>query len=127
MIDTATGCLVEYVPPGADRDRLLVIIRQGMPFAEQQRMGKRPEFLHRYVAGIVAGMERPTFENLLYELALAATRRAAGDGRGEPIESVSRSFELLTYHHPIKGRQQVTFGRLRNILTAAKITASPNP
>lgn len=125
---TATDCLVEYVPAGDDRDRLLGLLRIGVEF-DAQHVGKRPEFLHNYIAGLVAGMDRPTFKNLLDELTLAAARRAA-DSAHEPIESVSRSFELLTYHHPRKGRQQVTFGRVRNLLTAVKnkqFTASPNP
>lgn len=110
---------MEYVPAGDDRDRLLGLLRLAAPF-EAQQVGKRPEFLHNYIAGLVAGMDRPTFKNLLDELTLAAARRATDNGAHEPIESVSRSFELLTYHHPRKGRQQVTFGWVRNLLTAAK-------
>lgn len=118
---TATGCLVEYVPAGDDREMLLGLLRIAAPFAAQQRVGKRPEFLRNYIAGIVAEMkDPPTFENLRDELMLAATRRAAGDGKHEPIERVSESFELVIYHHPTRGRQQVTFGHVRNLLTAAK-------
>jgi len=117
----ATGALVEHVPPGAARDELMLLVRLGIPFAKRHLMGKQCEFLHNYIVEIVKNMKgRPTYENLLDELMLAADRRNESDGRQEPVESLSRSYELLTYHHPRDGRQQVTFGTVRNRLTAAK-------
>jgi len=116
--DTPTGTLLRYIPAGPKRDELLGLVRVGIRFTEQQR-GRRPGFLHRYIVGIVGGIARPcTFDALLVALELEAMRRAE-DG-GVPTEHVSRAFELLTYHDPKKGRLQVTFGRLRNILTDAK-------
>ena len=125
VTDTATGCLARYVPPGDDREKLLMLVRLGIPFA-RQHCGKRPGFLNRYIAGLVANMPPPiTFANLLAELDLAAERRAAGDGRGEPIERLSRTWEQLTFHAPKHGRQQIGFARLRNIFTEAKKINSP--
>lgn len=115
---TATGVAAAYIPPGKQRDQVMYLIRLGLPF-RAQHVGRRPGFLHHYICGIVAGMEKPTFTNLLAELDLAAARRDAGGDR-EPIERVSRSFQLLTYHDPRAGRIQITFGTVRNYLTAAK-------
>lgn len=130
MTDTATGTLVRLVPPGADRDELLVLVRLGVKF-QRHHIGRRPGYLHRYIVGIVANMPPPaTFAGLLVQLDLAAARRAAGDGRNEPIERVSRTWEQLTYHDKQRGRQQVAFGTLRNYFTEAKkakFTATPNP
>ena len=110
---------MRFIPEGPKRDELLGLVRIGIIFSQQQHAGRRPGFLHRYVAGIVARMAPPvTFERLIEALELAATRRNGGDET--PIEHCSRAFELLTYHDPRKGRLQVTFGRLRNIFTEAK-------
>lgn len=123
--DTATGCLVQYVPAGPDRDVLLGLVRIGVRFRAQQ-CGRRPGFLNRYIVRIVQEMAPPvTFANLLTELDLAAARREASEGRGEPIERVSRTWEQLTFHDPQRGRQQITFGRLRNIFTDAKKSKFP--
>ena len=94
-------------------------MRIGVKFRDQQR-GRRPGFLSRYVIRIVATMPPPiTFAGLLAELDLAAARRDQGDYQ-EPIERVSRTWEQITFHDPRRGRQQITFGRLRNIFTEAK-------
>jgi hypothetical protein len=124
--DTPTGTLVRCIPAGLERDELLGLVRIGIKFAAQQHAGRRPGFLHRYVAGVVASMTAPvTFERLIVELELAAARR---NGGGEtPIEQCSRSFELLTYHDPGRGRLQVSFGRLRNIFTESKRENSRPP
>jgi len=116
---TPTGTLVRHIPAGPARDELLGLVRVGIKFQEQQHVGRRPGFLHHYITGLVSGLEAPaTFERLIVALELAAARR---NGASEtPIEQCSRSFELLTYHDPKRGRQQVTFGRLRNIFTEAK-------
>jgi hypothetical protein len=106
------------MPAGSARDELLGLVRIGVKFARQQHAGRRPGFLHRYVAAIVSSTAAPTFERLIEALELAATRRNGGDEN--PIEHCSRSFSLLTYHDPRRGRLQVTFGRLRNIFTEAK-------
>ncbi|MDP3514184.1 MAG: hypothetical protein Q8S20_15705 [Sulfuritalea sp.] len=126
MADTATGTLARLVPHGPERDELLLLVRLGVKF-QRQHVGKRPGYLHSYVVGIVANMAPPiTFANLLAELDLAAARRAAGDGRGEPIERLSRTWQQLTFHDPKRGRQQITFGRLRNVFTTAKKATFPS-
>lgn len=122
---TTTGAAALYVRSGPEKAEIMTLIRLGLRFRAQQ-VGKRPGFLHLYVCGIIARMAPPiTFEALLDELGLAAIRREAGDARREPIERVSRVYELVTFHDPTRGRQQVTFGRLRNIFTAAKKARFP--
>lgn len=109
---------MRYIPSGPRRDELLGLVRIGITFKNQQT-GRRPGFLHRYIVGIVGRMAQPvTFDGLLAELELEAVRRESDEG--VPIERVSRSFLLITYHHPRKGRLQVAFGTLRNIFTQAK-------
>lgn len=105
------------------RAELLRLARLGQRF-EKNHCGRRPGFLRRYITQIVREVTEakrpPTFAELLFELELAAARR---DIRGEgasPVERVDRIFELLTIHLPRKGRIQVPFGTLRNLLTAAK-------
>ena len=101
------------------------LIRLGAAF-RNQHVGKRRGFLHRYIDGIVARMVPPvTFDRLLAELEMEAVRRAADDGERVPVERVSRSFLLVKYHDPKRGEQQVTFGRLKNILTESKRAAFP--
>lgn len=117
LFDGATGALVRFVPEGPEHDELLMLVRTGITF-KRNHVGRRPGFLHRYIAGIVASMAAPTFERLLEALELAATRR--NGGHENPIEHCSRSFSLLTYHDPRHGRKQVTLARVRNIFTEAK-------
>lgn len=114
---------MRYIPAGAKRDELLGLVRIGITFSQQQHAGRRPGFLHRYITGITKRIKPPaTFERLLEELELEAARRNLGaDGEaGTPIETVNRVWELVTYHHPKRGRLQVAFGTLRNYFTAAK-------
>lgn len=107
-------------PAGPERDDLIDLLRLGLAFRAQQR-GRRPGFLRRYIADLVAERIPPpiSFTRLLEELELAAVRRNDG-GEREPIEHVSRANEVLTYHDPRRGRRQITFGRLRNLLTQVK-------
>ena len=117
---TATGYAAENLPAGTEREEIIVLIRLGAKF-RSQHVGKRRGFLHNYLDSVVARMAEPlTFDALLGELELAAVRRSADDGEAVPVEQVSRSFCLLTYHDPKRGRLQVTFGRLKNIFTEAK-------
>lgn len=123
--DGATGALVRLVPPGPELDELLGLVREGIQF-KRQHVGRRPGFLHRYICGVVEGMAPPvTFAALLSELDIAAARRAACDGRGEPIERVSRTWEQLTYHDPKRGRQKIAFGTVMNYFTKAKKARFP--
>ena len=116
---TATGYAAQHLPPGPQCDEIMVTLRVGLKFQQQQH-GRRPGFLHRYIAGIVASTAAPaTFDGLLEELELEATRRAT-DGEAAPIETVNRVWELVTYHRPRRGRLQVAFGTLRNYFTAAR-------
>lgn len=115
---TATGTVAACLQPGAELDEILTLIRLGVAF-RAQHAGRKPGFLHNYIVGLVARMPKPTFDNLLAELDLAAARRDAGDDR-EPIERVSRSWQIMTYHDPKKGEARVTFGTLRNYMTIGK-------
>ena len=113
---TATGMLLRFIPEGPERDELLGLVRIGVVFRNQQH-GRRPGFLTRYVRRVVGTINRPTFAALLIELELEALRR---DLRGEdasPIERVNREWEMVTYHDPKRGRQQVSFKHIRNIAT----------
>lgn len=101
------------------KDELLALASIGFKFKQQQK-GKRPEFLQQYISGLVSKMARPSFKELLHELELAAARRELRGVKGEPIEQVNRVYELVTYHHPKKGRIQMPFETLRNKLTKAK-------
>lgn len=130
---TATGYAAKHLPPGDARDEIMVALRLGVKFRRQQHAGRRPGFLHRYIASLAARIKPPvTFERLLEELELEAARRNL-DADGEalpPVEIVNRVWELATYHHPKRGRLQVAFGSLRNYLTAAKkeqFTGSAKP
>lgn len=126
----ATGRLVAFVPAGPERDELLVLVRLGQAFRRQQQAGRRPGFLHRYVAAIVERLgPRVTFDELVAELQVEAGRRLAGDER-VPLEEASRSWEVIKFHDPRRGRIEVTFGRLRNLLTEIrreKFPVSPIP
>lgn len=102
-----------------DKQELVQMAKSYMRFKEQQK-GKRPEFIQRYIAGIVSGMPKPTFKELLHQLELAAARRELKGEKASPIEEVNRVWELVTYHHPRKGRIQTPFGTIRNHLTKAK-------
>ncbi|OFZ85788.1 MAG: hypothetical protein A2V78_02490 [Betaproteobacteria bacterium RBG_16_64_18] len=131
--DTATGTAAHYIPAGPKRDELLGLVRIGIKFQQQQHTGRRPGFLHRYIASITGRIKPPvTFERLLEELELEAARRnlAADDEPLPPVETVNRVWELVTYHHPKRGPLQVAFGTLRNYFTATKkdrFTGSAKP
>jgi hypothetical protein len=113
------------LPPGPDLDEMLGLVRLGVKF-KQQHLGRRRGHLHTYIAEVVFAMKPPaTFNALLEELELAAARRELRGVAASPIEKVDRVFDLVTFHDPRAGRKQVTFGRLRNILTAAKMEKLP--
>lgn len=112
-----TGYVAAHLPPGAETETVLRIIRLGVKF--DRREGRQPGFLHKYIAGIVAQIpQKPTFEKLLTALELEAVRRDRGEK--SPVEHVSRSFEFVRYHDPRHGEKEITFGTLRGYLTAAK-------
>lgn len=117
---TATGCAGKYIPPGPERDQILTLIRLGQIFRDQH-IGKKPGFMARYLTDLAARIDGPlTFESLLLELRIQSLTRSVDGESGNPIESVDLSFELLTYHHPRRGRLQMPFGTLRNYLTMVK-------
>lgn len=95
------------------------LIAMAIKFKEQQK-GKRPEHFHCYIRGLINNMQQPTFLNLLFELELAATRRAENGEDGEPVESVNRIWETVIFHHRKKGRVLIPFGSVRNCLTRVK-------
>lgn len=112
----ATGYVAQHLPPGAETDTVLRLLRQGIKF--DRRDGRRPGELHRYIVGIVAQIpQKPTFEKLLVSMELEAVRRDRGEH--SPIERVSRSFEIIKFHDK-KGVHEIPFATLRNCLTFAK-------
>jgi hypothetical protein len=117
--------LTHYVettlPPSPEREELLTLVRLGLSFQKQQRIGKRPGFLKDYLLSLLAKMEGPlTFDRLLQELELEAARRDMYGENESPIEKVDRIWSLLTYHHPRTGRQQLSFKSIQNKLSWCK-------
>jgi hypothetical protein len=117
--------LTHYVetalPPSPEREEILTLVRLGLSFQKQQNIGKKPGFLKDYLLKLLPTIEGPvTFDRLLYELELEAARRDMYDEEESPIEKVDRVWELVTYHHPRTGRQQLTFKSIRNKLTWCK-------
>lgn len=117
-----TGYLETALPPSPERDELLALVRLGLSFQKHHRVGKRPGPLKAYLLKVSGRIEAPvTFEKLLEELELEAVRRNMHGIAASPIEKVDRVWEIITYHHPRAGRQQLTFKTLRNKLTWCKI------
>lgn len=114
----ATGCLVRYVPEGADRDELLGLVRIGLKFDKHE--GKKPGALSKLILQCARRAGIPyTFAKLLDELEKEAARRDLYGVQVSTIEKVDRIFELVT-HHTKKGREQVTFKTIMNHLSNAK-------
>ena len=118
---TATGLLVRYVPAGPKRDELLALVRIGIKFGPQQRIGKRPGCLAQLVLDC-ARRAGPTysFAQLLDQLELEAARRELHGEQASPVEKVDRVWQLATAHLPKRGRVQVPFKTLQNHLTDSK-------
>jgi hypothetical protein len=117
--------LTHYVettlPPSPEREELLTLVKLGLSFQKQQIIGKKPGFLKDYLLKLIPTIEGPvTFDRLLYELGLEAARRDMYGEKASPIEKVDRVWELVTYHHPRTGRQQLTFKSIRNKLSWCK-------
>lgn len=114
------------LPSSGEPGELIILARIGAAFKAQQR-GRRPGFLHQFLIDLVKRMPHPvTFEKLIEELELEAARRNLHGEEGRPIESVNRIWELVTYHHPRKGEQQICFKTLRNKFTSCKKTLIPD-
>ncbi|SES71317.1 hypothetical protein SAMN05216412_101337 [Nitrosospira multiformis] len=110
------------LPPSPERDRVMNLVRLGLSFEQQQRLGKRPGFLKDYLLKLLTRIGNPlTFERLLEELELEAVRRDMHGSASSPIEKVDRVWQLITYHHPRNGRQQLTFKTIRNKFTWCKL------
>lgn len=129
---TSTGAAAEYMPPdGPARDDLLGLVRLGLKFKAQQQ-GKRAGFLHTYLESLVSKMLPPvSFDELLAELSFQAARRQTLGVDASPIEKVDKTWEVLTWHDPRKGREQTPFGTIRNHLTKIRkthtFTVMPKP
>ena len=122
---TTTGYLFNNLPEGPERDEALGLIRIGLKFQGQQ-CGRRPDYFTRYLADVTRGLKRPTFSALLAELELCAARRERYGVAGNPVEKIDRLWKLATFHHPKKGRVQLTFKTLRNkLMLARKIVEKP--
>jgi hypothetical protein len=116
---TATGYAYEHLPRGKRRDEVLVLIRVGLKF-KQQQAGRKPDYFSHFLAALVPTLSRPAFAALLDALELQAARRDLYGTAVSPIEKVDRVFEMLTYHDPRRGRLQITLATLRNRFTSAK-------
>jgi len=117
----ATGALVRHVPAGKELDELLTLVRIGLRFRAQQKVGKKPGALARLVLDCARRAGPPyTFEKLLMEMAYAARRRALLGEYVSPVLEVDRSCDLVTINLPKRGIVDVPFGTLRNHLTRAK-------
>lgn len=109
------------------KKELIDLANAAIPFKEQQKKGKRPEAFRRYIESLVKKMDRPTFLGLIFELELAALRRAENGENCEPIESVNRIWETVIFHDKKKGRIQKPFGTVKNCLTRIKKNLSQHP
>lgn len=117
---TATGNLVAGMPPGPERDEILSLVRLAWKFTAQ-RGGRRPGPLTREMLKIARqpGAEL-SFEWMLGELDAAAGRRDRIGDAESCVSEVNRMREFVIYHDPPTGYLQVTFGRVKNILTYCK-------
>jgi hypothetical protein len=112
--------LVAAMPAGPALDEILALVRIGLTFKSQQ-CGRRPGFLAKEIRCAALRIGEPvTFERILVELENAAVRRDRDGEAASPFESVNRVWELVTYHHPRRGRIQVTFKTIRNKVTICK-------
>ncbi|SFU77742.1 hypothetical protein [Nitrosospira multiformis] len=113
--------LEELLPASPERDEVLSVVRLGLSFQQQQRIGKRPGFLKGYLLKLLPTIEGAvTFDRLLAELELEAARREMYGTEASPIEKVDRVWQIVTYHHPKTGRQQLTFKSIMNKLSWCK-------
>jgi hypothetical protein len=113
--------LEELLPASPERDEVLSVVRLGLSFQQQQRTGKRPGFLKGYLLKLLPTIEGAvTFDRLLAELELEAARREMYETEASPIEKVDRVWQIVTYHHPKTGRQQLTFKSIMNKLSWCK-------
>lgn len=117
-----TGAAAEHLPPaGPERDELLGLIRLGLSM-QAQHVGRRPGLLAKTVLAACRSMGPPySFARLLEEFDLLAALRAESDGRDmQPVEAVRRTWEIVVFHDPKRGRTEVPFATLRGHLTQAK-------
>ena len=135
MNPDATERLALLLPPGPELDEMVCLIRLGVQFRSQQA-GRRPGALTRYLVNLVRGFGPAcTFEQLLDCLEREAALHNIDTGAAGTIsvENVNRVMEVVIFHDPRKGADEVPFGTLRNRLTATKkilrdeITSSDKP
>jgi hypothetical protein len=113
------------LPPSPEREEVLELVRLGLSFQKEQRIGRRPGPFKAYLLKLVRNIEGSvTFDRLLDELELEAARRDMYGEKASPIEKVNRVWEIITYHHPRNGCQQLTFKTARNKLTWCKLNAN---
>lgn len=117
---TATGTAAQHLPPGDERDEIMVLLRLGADF-RANHVGKRPGPLAHLIFDCARRAGPPyTFARLLDELELAAARRELHGVAASPVERVDRVWEQVTIHLPKQGRVQVPFSTVRNHMTKAK-------
>lgn len=115
-IDQLTG----LIPEGPRRAELVELLRLGVAF-RAQRCGRRLGFFQRYLQDIIDRLgESVTMAGVLEELEVAAARRNLDGPTASPIEKIDRIWQIVTYHHPKRGRVQITFKTLQNKITLCK-------
>ena len=119
--DGALQTIMRYVPSGPKRDELMQLICIGAKFKRQQAAGKRPGHLSHIVLECANHIgHRCSFEQLLNQLEIMATRREVHGDKESPVEKVNKEWEIVTIHFPKRGRVHVPFKTLRNHLTNSK-------
>lgn len=117
---SVTGYLYENLPDSPERDNAMGLVRMGIAF-KQNHIGRRHGYFFNYLVNLAGKINTTlTFDCLLTELSFEARRRELLGETVSPIEKVDREWELLTYHDPKRGRQQMPFATLRNKLSQVK-------
>lgn len=103
------------------RAQVIELVRVGAQFKPQQKIGRRLDFCTRFIIDLARSLDQPvTFAALLDALETQAARREIHGAQAAPIEKIDRVWQVMTFHHPKRGRVQIAFGSLQNKLTLAR-------
>ncbi len=116
---TATGYCAAHLPSGPQRDEIIDLLRTGVAI-QAQWIGRRPGPLARLVRRLAGEYPDMSFDQLLNLLHIESMKREHLGESASCVESVNRSWELVTYHDDTKARVQVGFAHVRNLLSAAR-------